>query len=332
MAHIPLDKVYLIALWLEALFYGINFVLFWGCLFVLTYRKRSAEINKVVVATAICQYLLSTADVSLGLERLITGFIRLRAQPDGPTIYFSTIPDPVRVARVLIITMNSVLADSILVWRCYHVWGKSWKAVAFPAVLVLATAVCGVGQGISFARARPDSSIFSPDILRWNTSLFATTLVTNLTGTGLIAFRVWTLLCVNSSGPAYYRRVFNMVIESGMIYSAVLVIGLGLYLTGSNAFYVVYEQFGQLTSIIPTTILLLVALKLTSNDIHSGMSKATASTLAFRNRRRATTRNVSMSETVDIVEIISAASYNKEYDLKIVAQRKEDKHSAHCVV
>jgi hypothetical protein len=61
------------------------------------------------------------------------------------------------------------------------------------------------------------------------------------------AYTLRTLLrMMRSSGLAAYSLVLTMIIESGFIYSAVLLIGLALYMTGSNTFYIVYEQFGQL--------------------------------------------------------------------------------------
>lgn len=38
-----------------------------------------------------------------------------------------------------------------------------------------------------------------------------------------------------------------MVIESGLIYSSVLVIEIVLYVLGDNAFYIVYDPIAQLT-------------------------------------------------------------------------------------
>jgi hypothetical protein len=67
------------------------------------------------------------------------------------------------------------------------------------------------------------------------------------------------------------------------------------YFLGSNAFYIIYDPIAQLTvslpifcifrvlmlaqSIIPTMILLLVGLKMTTNDIQSRSNKATTVTL-----------------------------------------------------
>lgn len=50
-----------------------------------------------------------------------------------------------------------------------------------------------------------------------------------------------------------YSRVLAVVIESGMIYSSVLVIEIVLYVMGDNAFYIVYDPIAQLTVSIQTS-------------------------------------------------------------------------------
>ena len=99
---IALDKAYLTAIWLETLFYGkaicplfrldmwlcslrnpagMNFVLYWNCLTMLTIRRRTPDVNKVLVGISTIMFAFSTAHVSLGYQRLIGGFIILREQP-----------------------------------------------------------------------------------------------------------------------------------------------------------------------------------------------------------------------------------------------------------
>lgn len=44
-----------------------------------------------------------------------------------------------------------------------------------------------------------------------------------------------------------YGRLLALIIESGMIYSASLIIEITLYFLGSNAFYIIYDPIAQLT-------------------------------------------------------------------------------------
>jgi len=42
-------------------------------------------------------------------------------------------------------------------------------------------------------------------------------------------------------------KILVLVIESGMIYSAALIIEIACYFAGSNAFYILYDPIAQLT-------------------------------------------------------------------------------------
>ena len=44
-----------------------------------------------------------------------------------------------------------------------------------------------------------------------------------------------------------YLKVFMLIIESAMIYSAAVLIEIVLYFTNSNAFYIIYDPIAQLT-------------------------------------------------------------------------------------
>jgi hypothetical protein len=279
-ADIPLDKAYLTAIWLETLFYGMNFVLFFSCLYAIRY-KRKTPLNKFTLSMAIIMFLFSTVHVSLGFQRLIFGFIYLRNQPGGPAAFFSNVSIPANVAKVCIHTINSVLGDSIVVWRCYHVWGKNLAVCAFPVLLIFGSAACGFGQTYYFAIAKTTHSAFNSRLERWLVSLFSISLCTNVVVTSLVAFRIWYLIkCMNvySEGSLHtsrYWKVVRLIIESGAIYSAALVFEITFYVLHSNAFYIVYDPIAQLTGIVPTMIIMMSTLGLTADDTKTVTSKPT---------------------------------------------------------
>lgn len=272
---IALDKAYLSAIWLETMFYGMNFVLFWACLTMLTIRRRTPKINKILVGIAVIMFSFSTAHVSLGFQRLIEGFIVLRDRPGGPGAFFSDVSIPANVVKVGIHTVNSIIGDSVVVWRCFLVWGRDWKMCIVPILLIIASAICGFAQTVYFARAKKLHSAFAHSLQIWNGSLFSLSLATNVVVTVLIALRVWYMLRLGGGTASFrYWRVLVIIIESGMIYSVALICELTLYFLGSNAFYIVYDPIAQLTAITPTMIIILAALQLTSNDVHSRWTRS----------------------------------------------------------
>lgn len=50
------------------------------------------------------------------------------------------------------------------------------------------------------------------------------------------------------SGATFrFLKIFVMIIESAMVYSAAVLIEIVLYFSGNNAFYIVYDPIAQLT-------------------------------------------------------------------------------------
>ncbi|KIM76045.1 hypothetical protein PILCRDRAFT_826699 [Piloderma croceum F 1598] len=295
VANIPLDRAYLTAIWLETLFYGMNIVLFCSYLFISRYRRKQRRMGRAIMTTAIFMFLFSTTHVSLGFQRLIEGFIILRNQPGGPAAFFSDVSIPANVAKVCIHTINSILGDSIVVWRCYHVWGQNLWICALPILMILGSASSGFAQTIFFATAKNTHTAFAKSLAQWNGAVFSLSLATNIMVTSLIAVRVWYLeqQFKNLPGRAAfkYKKVLAVVIESGAIYSSALVIEITLYFLNTNAFYIVYDPIAQLTGIVPTMIIVLTNLGLTTNDLNSTLeaNEIGKSSVAFRTVGETTT-------------------------------------------
>ncbi|OSX62671.1 hypothetical protein POSPLADRAFT_1122355, partial [Postia placenta MAD-698-R-SB12] len=276
-----LDRAYLAAIWLETLFYGVNTILFFWCLTILTIRCHTVKINKILVTVALLMVVLSTSHVSLGFYRLLKGFILLRDQPGGPAAYFSDISRPENVAKITIQGLGAVVGDSVVVWRCWLVWNRSWKICFVPIILVIGTAgnnvyvltpslVCGLGQAVAFAHAQRYHDVFVLPIQIWSGALFAFSISSNVLVTGLIALRAWHLLQL-SQGLTTFRtwKILLIIVESGMIYSISVTLMLSLYYLGSNSFYIIYDPIDQLGTMIPMAIIILAALGFTTNNIES---------------------------------------------------------------
>ncbi|KZT73959.1 hypothetical protein DAEQUDRAFT_761897 [Daedalea quercina L-15889] len=300
VTDITLDRAYLAAIWLETLFYGMNIVLFSSCLYVLIARRRTPRVNRYLVGIAVLMFCFSTCHVFLGFYRLIMGFIVLRNQPGGPAAFFSDVSIPANVAKVGLHTVNSIVGDSVVVWRCFLVWGRSWKMCLIPMLLVCASAICGFGQTVYFARGQKYHSAFAPALVRWNGSLFSLSLATNMVVTILVALRAWHMLRLSGGAAGFrYFKILIIIIESGMIYSVALICEVTLYFLGLNSFYIVYDPIGQLTGIVPTMIIILAGLELTSNDVQSRFSRTQQLSLSAPRFRPGNTTTTDGSTAAD---------------------------------
>jgi hypothetical protein len=172
---------------------GANLMLFLTYLLIMHYKRRHSPLVYPILLTIITMFLLSTTHVSLGFYRLVEGFIYRRNTPKGPAGFFSDISLTHNVVKVVIHTINTTLGDGIFVWRCYVIWGKTWKVCIIPGLLMLASSICGFGQAIALAQAKNASNIFNENLERWNGVLFTLTFIMNVLVTVLIVYKIMQL-------------------------------------------------------------------------------------------------------------------------------------------
>jgi len=94
--------------------------------------------------------------------------------------------------------------------------------------------------------------IFNPGLAFWAKAYFCCTLVTNVLVTGLIAGRIWAHgrkfdRSVGSLPSMRHRywAIMAIVVESGAIYSSALIIEIVLYVSKTNAIYVLFDGMAQ---------------------------------------------------------------------------------------
>ncbi|KAH9841019.1 uncharacterized protein C8Q71DRAFT_701398, partial [Rhodofomes roseus] len=249
---------------------GCFSVLFFICVDILVRRrKRRAALNKPMLGTAIAMYLLSTAHMIVDLVRVIQAFIDA---PEGALDYYGEIWTWLSIFKQALYGTNNIIADSVVIYRCYVVWGFSIKIIIIPVIMLIATSVCAYTAVYNFSQVTPGGTVFAQNIVPWGTALFSLSLATNVTVTTLIAVRIWWLARQTSTALSdrhliKYRRAIAIIIESGSIYSACIMTLLILYCRDTNAQYIVYDSLSQIMGIVPTLIIVRVGLGITTEDV-----------------------------------------------------------------
>ena len=132
-------------------------------------------------------------------------------------------------------------------------------------------------------------------------------------------FAIRSMIRLSSFGTAMYTRLLALVVESGMVYSLVMLVGIILYVKCHNSFLLIYEIFGQLSvrhlpstysthsnrcyqSIIPAMILSLVGLRLTAADQQLTMSTSSKQGLVRQQHRPGVLRTVTLDAPILLVD------------------------------
>ncbi|EEB91635.1 hypothetical protein MPER_09979, partial [Moniliophthora perniciosa FA553] len=120
---------------IETAFWGMYTVLFVMCIFIL--GKKTGRVNKTLLGTATVMYVLSTGHVTVDFVRAIIAFVEYE-HAGGALAYYIRLRDWSAVVREIIFTTLCIVADALLIYRLWAVWGyKMWIAV-IPTIFLLA--------------------------------------------------------------------------------------------------------------------------------------------------------------------------------------------------
>ncbi|KAF9467819.1 hypothetical protein BDZ94DRAFT_1247816 [Collybia nuda] len=271
---LPSNLAQLIGLFVECIFYGIYLATFAACIQTMVWsgpelRWRSRFRNHWSMMTVVLLlFACSSLNLALGLLRILQAAKR----PTGISSTEELGQDWVNIVKPLTVNIQTLIADGILVYRCWVVYGRSRKTVAFPALLWLESAACTIvgiyKQTNIHSGSRSSASSVMPIIVIFWTS----TICLNIYATSMIVFRVLTVesQCAGFEGlPPLYpftsrRRsrlqlVTRSIIESGLMYTAISIIVFITFLTKSNAVYITTAAYIQIIGITFNLILIRVA-------------------------------------------------------------------------
>ncbi|KAJ7704201.1 hypothetical protein B0H16DRAFT_718606 [Mycena metata] len=154
-------------------------------------------------------------------------------------------------AQTMVFAANNLVTDSLLLYRCFVIWGANWQPVVLPGVLMTCTFVIGcvntlVGVGPATARLP---------------YIFAA--LTNLGLVALIGGRIWWIrrdvrAVAGNELRKRYDTVIAMVLESGAVY---FVVSLLLAVFQSGIAFVILQAIAiHGVNIAPTLIVVRVGL------------------------------------------------------------------------
>uniref|UniRef100_A0A0W0FQN5 Integral membrane protein n=1 Tax=Moniliophthora roreri TaxID=221103 RepID=A0A0W0FQN5_MONRR len=271
----------LVGLWLTTLLYGVNIALFIGCLHVLLKRRYvTREAQAFLLATSTLQFILSTVHVVTALIQLIQGFALTANVAGASTLYFLDFGTAVHIVQ----RGGSLIGDGILIWRVYMVWRKDIKIIILPVrtpslpsvlrnssnhiaqiLLLTGTTVCVCKAIFNLTTLNPTDILFLPRVIPWLTAIWAMSLAVQGICTLLIASKIWWDSRTSRKagfGSSRQMSVVWTIVESGAVYSISTVFLMTFFLLKTQVGAIIGDPLGQISAIVPTTIVVRVGLGL----------------------------------------------------------------------
>ncbi|KAJ7723206.1 hypothetical protein B0H14DRAFT_573145 [Mycena olivaceomarginata] len=199
---------------------------------------------------------LHIATTTLALRLLYMAVTGGRISPEHPTgvekLYWSLV-----LAQDILLVTNTVFTDGLLIYRCYHVWGRPNKIfLAVPILLMLATLATGYVTSYDEDKYADGWYHFDPRVV------FTLNLFTNLVLMMLTAGRIWWVTrrqraVLGAEWTPRYNAAIAIILESGAIYCSGLifqVVALSFHDSALTASIHLHGTIGQLVNIVPTLI------------------------------------------------------------------------------
>ncbi|KAM6499028.1 hypothetical protein JOM56_004536 [Amanita muscaria] len=210
------SQPFLIAAMLQAFLYALYLVSLVHALRWLLYEeegwtlKSRDQVNWLLLAITILVFAFATADVVFEVLLQLTSSTSMDSQA---THLFT-------VSSVVVESVTVLIADIVLVIRCWLVYEKSWRVVCFPFVLWLGNLasffVWITVYTISFAKG----ILHSPVSLLALRLFYSFNCTTNFYATSAIVYRLMRVARANSSSrSSIIYRICRTVAATGSLYT-----------------------------------------------------------------------------------------------------------------
>ncbi|PBK59055.1 hypothetical protein ARMSODRAFT_1090966 [Armillaria solidipes] len=248
---------------LHGIYTGIISVALWNI-----FNKKSRSIGRIMVAITILLYIATTVNFFLNLT-----FLRYLLFADAKKkIHYNGVLF-VEIFYVILLTlkmerrfdigisitavMSTVIADSIMIWRCWMVWGRHWPIVLLPILCLICGFVCRILDMITgFSVNLPLTEGLSVSLLVIYISCI---LATTLWCTTLIVIRILTITRGANDRLRDYHRIIEVLVESSALHSVTLIIYIALEASHNMASNYFDTLAAITTGVAPTLLIGRVA-------------------------------------------------------------------------
>ncbi|KAG0707141.1 hypothetical protein DFH29DRAFT_797176 [Suillus ampliporus] len=281
---IPLDTAAVMSTVMEGILYGFSILMFMGTIWTLAYKHPLRDINRPSAVVAILLLILSTAHMIVDIIRIEEGLVTYRDTfPGGPPAFFADVAQNTFVIKNGIYTLQTMLGDGMVIYRCYAVWQSIW-VIIIPSMLWFGITVCGVCAVYSVSQATSKAgNIFAKATGQWITVFYAMTLATNLLASGFLAYRIWMIECNVSAirtKKGTLMPLVRVLVDAAILYSVSLLLALVCFVKSNNGQYVMLDMIMPIISIAFYMVIIRIAINKRTHSylstIRGGVTSETA--------------------------------------------------------
>jgi len=228
MRDLSINETVIIEGWVSSTLFGINLVLYFLCARVLSGRANGWSSHRWLLVVATLQIAISGSHAGVFLAKIKHAFITLDTAAQA-TEYLSMQGAPLHVTEEALYVMNDIIGSGVLVWRCYVIHQRNWIVGLALLLPWLGTITSGLGGVYICAQLPPGlDGVYSPVLAKWILAFTSLSLITQLSSTSLIAWKIWSTMSWRSKPDVgtHQWALLRIIVESCAIYSLGTILSL----------------------------------------------------------------------------------------------------------
>ncbi|KAJ6536776.1 hypothetical protein DFH09DRAFT_1178709 [Mycena vulgaris] len=273
-APFSLIRAFIVSFWVEGVIYG-----FFICIFSLSLAvnlgtsKRQSAHSRAMFIVGIITFILATVHISINCMRMMRGYVDHSALLGGPVGYLGILSQWDHVFKNVIYATQSIVGDSVAVYRCWVLWNRNFYVVCIPFFMVFGSAVSGYMTCAIFTKIQAGSTVFDGSLDAWVKTFYSLAVAQNIITTALMAWRIAVAEQQASSyriGKGNLTPILRILIESAALYLVAELILLVLYASNSNLQFIALEAITPIVGITFNAITIRITLRSQSSSSASG--------------------------------------------------------------
>ncbi|KDR69755.1 hypothetical protein GALMADRAFT_160258 [Galerina marginata CBS 339.88] len=243
---------------------------------------RSHSWQRMIIATITAIY--SDAVFQLGLQWYTSKQIFVTKGTTRGETFVALFESPEWLVGVSTLSqvLLVVLADVLLIWRCFFVWNRSVWAILVPAVLFVAE--LGISTALTFLSFETFNSVPTAQKIRLvehiQVTFFCISFATSMAATLLIAFRIHSVSNMENTSRGRFQHVIDILVQSAAIYSVALLLQVAYNsrpTSLTDPVYFAFENYAAslaivITGLVPTVMVARVCVAPNDNTDFPNLS------------------------------------------------------------
>ncbi|EJC99624.1 uncharacterized protein FOMMEDRAFT_93135 [Fomitiporia mediterranea MF3/22] len=258
------ERVNFVSVALGGIAYGIHLAVFATTVNFLVKVPSRGKISWPYLTFVVALLACGTIQLAVLIKTDEMMFIDDRNYPGGPIAFgMADFSDPIQTTGDAAYIIANILADGVLIYRIFVLWGRNYLILGIPVLSYFA--IIALGILVVYQAAQPGANLWIHSeipivVPYWSLSIALNIVITLAIAYRMLKSRRTVIQTLGQEHSKIYTSVTSMLIESAALYSVTGIVYIVCYARNSTIQNAVLPIMDQVVCIAPELIVMRVAL------------------------------------------------------------------------